>query len=113
MLSAADAVRVKFLEAGRPWLSVTVTASVNCPVAVGVPEMVPVFAPMVRPSLAVLVSDHVYGGVPPTPASGVEYGVFCDATGSVFWMRPRPPALIVMERTCDTVWTALNVFGDV
>jgi hypothetical protein len=54
-------------------LSVTVVVKVEVPVAVGVPEMVPVVAARVRPAgrLPELI-DHVYDGVPPVADSGAE-----------------------------------------
>lgn len=54
-------------------LSVTVVVKVEVPVAVGVPEMVPVVAARVKPAgrLPELI-DHEYNGVPPVAESGAE-----------------------------------------
>ena len=46
--------------------SATVAVKVNVPVAVGVPETMPVVVPSVSPAGRLpLVMDHVYGVVPP------------------------------------------------
>jgi hypothetical protein len=53
-------------------LSVTFTVKLAEPAAVGVPDIVPP-APRLRPAgMAPLVTDHVYGGVPPVALSPCE-----------------------------------------
>ena len=55
--------------AGVP-LSVTTAVSVNWPDAVGVPEIAPVLALIVSPSLLVDESEYLYGVVPPLTVRG-------------------------------------------
>ncbi len=61
--------------------STTVTVTVEVPAVVGVPEMTPVPALIVRPAGSP-VADQLYGGVPPTALTVAEYAVAAVPAGS-------------------------------
>jgi hypothetical protein len=71
-------VVASFVWAGLP-LSLTATVKLNVPLAVGVPEMIPVVAARVSPAgraLPLLLgTDQVYAGVPPVADIWLEYAV--------------------------------------
>jgi hypothetical protein len=75
--SGAAAAMVIEVEADLVWagllLSFTVAVKLEVPVAVGVPEMVPVVAARLSPAgrLPELI-DHVYEGFPPAAVIGAE-----------------------------------------
>src|SRR5262245_41924611 len=72
--------------------AVTLTVTVDTPLAVGVPEITPVAAASVRPAGSdPFVIDHEYGGVPPTTDSVVEYAVFTTPTGRLVVVITGPP----------------------
>ena len=64
---------VKFdVVAVAPFASVTVTDTVEAPATVGVPEIVPVEASMLRPFNNVPFSAYVRGARPPAPGTARE-----------------------------------------
>lgn len=68
--------------------SLTVTFAVVAPATVGVPEITPLAALIVRPAGSP-VALHVYDGVPPVAATVAEYAVL---------ITPSERAVVVIER---------------
>jgi hypothetical protein len=93
-------------------LSVTVAVKFDVPVAVGVPEIMPVVAARVSPAGSVpAVIDHVYPGVPPFAVMGFEYAVPTAPEGSVALIANAGGAVVVtaIESWTDFVCTGLPV----
>lgn len=75
-------VATDFVWTGVP-LSLTVAVKLDVPLAVGVPEMIPVVASRLRPAGRLpAVIDQMYAGVPPVADMGLEYAVFAVPAGS-------------------------------
>jgi hypothetical protein len=70
------------------------------PLAVGVPERVPLVERL-NPGGRALEADHTKGGVPPVAASAVLYGCPVVAEGSAFVTIDRGAAKIVNCRKLD------------
>ena len=84
------------------WASETWTVKVDVPLAVGVPEIVPV-APskMIPAGGAPFVIDHVYGNVPPVAASvTVVYTTPTVPLGRVGAVVMVGPGVMVNEKAC-------------
>ena len=102
----------EFACAGLP-ASLMATVKFDVPVAVGVPEMIPVEAPSVNPAGRLPeATDHVYDGVPPLACSCVEYAVPSVPEGSEEVVIARDPGvvdaeLIVMDEFTVAVWAGL------
>lgn len=83
--------------------SVSVTAKVGLPAVVGMPVIAPVDALRVRPAGRFpLVTDHAYGGMPPSPANVVAYAVPDVPAGS-------GPAAVIIAGFTGTFSTAVAV----
>jgi hypothetical protein len=90
-------------------LSFTVAVKLEVPVAVGVPEMVPVVAARVSPAgrLPELI-DHVYDGLPPAAVIGAEYATPSVPVGNVPVVIVSGAEAMTNEIVADLVCTGLE-----
>jgi hypothetical protein len=90
-------------------LSFTVAVKLEVPLALGVPEMVPVVAARVSPAgrLPELI-DHVYDGLPPVADIGAEYATPSVPEGNAPVVMVSGAGAMTNEIVADLVWTGLE-----
>ena len=90
-------------------MSFTVAVKLEVPVAVGVPEMVPVVAARLSPAgrLPELI-DHVYDGLPPVAVIGAEYATPSVPEGNAPVVMISGEGAMTNEIVADLVWTGLE-----